>query len=285
MGVVVLTQGRDLGRLHRAIASVLAQEGVTLDVVCVGNGWEPVGLPDGVRTVALPSNLGIPAGRNAGIDAVTGDLLMFVDDDVVLLDTGLLADVVRRFGEHPRLGMLQPRVLDPDGRPAPRRWVPRLRKADPARPSTAFSVWEGAVAVRRTVLEGAGRWPRCFFYAHEGIELAWRVWDQGAVVWYAGDLVVHHPARDQARRHPYHYRYNARNRIWLARRNLPVLLWPPYVTTWTLVQVVRTHRDPAALAAWFRGWAEGWRVPPPPQRRMGWRTIARMARWGRLPVV
>ena len=32
----------------------------------VGNGWEPTGLPDGVRGWALAENVGIPAGRNVG---------------------------------------------------------------------------------------------------------------------------------------------------------------------------------------------------------------------------
>lgn len=284
-GVVVLTQGRNVRSLERALATVLAQQDVTLDVVCVGNGWTPTGLPAGVRTVVLSANRGIPGGRNAGVDAVRGDLLFFLDDDAALPHDRFLAEVARRFEAHPRLGMLQARVVDPEGRPAPRRWVPRMRKSHPERPGPVFSVWEGAIAVRRSVFDGAGRWPQAFFYAHEGIELAWRVWDQGKVVWYAGDLVVEHPAREQARRHPYHHRLNARNRVWLARRNLPVALRPVYVGSWTLVHLVRSWREPRVLRAWFAGWIEGWRTAPPAQQPMSWRTIARMTRWGRLPIV
>jgi GT2 family glycosyltransferase len=285
VGVVVLTQGRNLRRLHHAFDTVLAQRGVEVDVVCVANGWQAQGLPDGVRTVQLSTNRGIPGGRNAGVDAVRGDLLFFLDDDAALPSADVLAEMHRRFAEHPRLGMLQPRVVDPRGRPAPRRWVPRIRKSEPWRSGPVFSIWEGATAVRRDVFERAGRWPQDFFYAHEGIELAWRVWDQGAVVWYAGDLVVEHPAREQAKRHPYHYRLNARNRVWLARRNLPLPLRPVYVASWTLVQLVRSARQPEVLRAWFGGWLEGWRSAPPGRAPMSWRTIARMTRWGRLPVV
>lgn len=284
IGVVVLTQGRRPGRLRRALGSVLSQEGVAIDVVCVGNGWEPRDMPEGVRSVTLVDNAGIPAGRNAGVDAVRGDLLFFLDDDAELVGTGFLADVRQRFADHPRLGLLQPRVVDPEGRPAPRRWVPRVDKSDPARPGPAFSVWEGAVAVRREVFERAGRWPHAFFYAHEGIELAWRIWDQGKVVWYAGDLKVHHPVKDQAR-HVHHFRLNARNRVWLARRNLPWPLRVPYVLAWTGIQVVRSVRRPGTLPPWFRGWWEGWTTRPPASRPMSWRTVARMARWGRFPVV
>ena len=65
-GVVILTMGTRPVELRRAIDSVLEQRDVTCDIVVVGNGWEPVDLPDGVRAHGLERNVGIPAGRNAG---------------------------------------------------------------------------------------------------------------------------------------------------------------------------------------------------------------------------
>ena len=62
-GVVLLTMGTRPAEMTRALESMLAQAGVALDVVVVGNGWEPTGLPDGVRGHHLPENLGIPDGR------------------------------------------------------------------------------------------------------------------------------------------------------------------------------------------------------------------------------
>jgi GT2 family glycosyltransferase len=179
VGVVVLTQGKRPADLERAVRSVQSQHGVRTDVVVVGNGWEPTGLPEGIRGLALPANVGIPAGRNAGVPAVGGDLLLFLDDDATLPDPDFLAEAVRRFTADQRLGLLQPRVDGPGGVHGPQRWVPRMRKGDRHESSHAFSVWEGAVVVRRSVFERAGGWPSPFFYAHEGIELAWRVWDTG----------------------------------------------------------------------------------------------------------
>ena len=54
VGAVVLSMGDRTPELALALDTLLAQEGVDLDVVLVGNGWEPTGLPDGVRTVHLP---------------------------------------------------------------------------------------------------------------------------------------------------------------------------------------------------------------------------------------
>ena len=284
VGVVVLTQGRRPEDLDRAVRSVLAQHGVRTDVVVVGNGWQPTGLPDGVRAFGLPENVGIPAGRNAGVPHVDGELLLFLDDDAALPDPGFVADAARRFADDRRLGLLQPRVDASDGGPAPRRWTPRMRVGDRHRPSAAFSVWEGAVMLPRGVLERAGGWPAPFFYAHEGIELAWRVWDTGHTVQYAGDLAVTHPLT-RPTRHADFFRLNARNRVWLARRNLPWVLGVPYVASWTLLQVLRSVRHRESLPPWFRGWWEGWRTDCGPRRPLHWNTIVRMAAHGRPPVV
>ena len=282
-GVVVLTMGKRPADLDRGLRSLLAQRDVDLDIVVVGNSWEPTGLPEGVRGLALPQNVGIPAGRNAGVPHVRGDLLFFLDDDASLADDGFLAEVARRFAADPTLGLIQPRVVDPTGIPAPGRWVPRLRTGDPATSGPATSLWEGAVAIRRDVFDRAGGWPAEFFYAHEGIDLCWRVWDAGFVPWYAGDLVVHHPVIDPAR-HAEYLHMNARNRVWLARRNLPVMLEPAYVGSWVAISMVRM-REPGARKAWLAGLREGMSKRPADRRPMRWSTVWAMAKAGRPPVI
>jgi GT2 family glycosyltransferase len=284
VGVVVLSQGRRPDGLAASLASVLRQEGVVLDVVVVGNGWRPEGLPAGVRGVHLPENLGIPAGRNAGVPHVDGRTLFFLDDDETVPSAAFLVDALALMRREGDVALIQPRIVDPTGAATPRRWIPRIRKGDPARSSAVFSVLEGAVVVRRDAFEAAGGWAGEFFYAHEGIELAWRVWDQGLRAWYAGELVAHHPAVAPTRHAEYH-RLNARNRVWLARRNLPLPLVPVYVGSWTAVQVLRSARGRDGLGTWFRGWREGWTSSPGERRPMSWRTVARMARGGRPPVI
>lgn len=287
-GVVMLTMGKRPELLARALRSVLMQTGVELDVVVVGNGWNPVGLPAGVKGRHLPENLGIPAGRNAGVADVSGEFLFFLDDDCALLDAGHLSECARRFDADARLGMIQPRMVDPE-RPGeePGRWIPRLRKGDPRSTTPAFSVMEAAVVLRRATFDATGGWPGTFFYAHEGIELAWRVWDQGKKTEYQGDLRAAHPVVHPTR-HDEYYFMNARNRVWLARR---CLHWPfswAYVGSWTLIQLVR-ERNLHALRTWIDGWVAGWRSSPwgeerrPPKLR--WRTIWEMTRNGRPPVI
>ena len=279
---MVLTQGRRPRELHRAVESLHAQRGVDVDVAVVGNGWTPDGLPDRVHTVALDEDAGIPAGRNAGVPEVTGDLLFFLDDDAALADTDALARVEAKFVADPSLGLLQLRIV-PDGPgPAAREWVPRLRVGDPARSSDVTHVWEGAVAIPRRVFDEVGGWPGDFRFVHEGVDLAWRVMDAGYRVHYAGDVTAVHPPYRPAR-NEYGYYFGARNRVWLARRYLPLPLGALFVATFVVRALPRLSSvDRLRRAA--RGYRDGMKGPCGPRRRLRARTLLRMTLAGRPPV-
>ncbi|MGN6606128.1 MAG: glycosyltransferase family 2 protein [Jatrophihabitans sp.] len=283
VGVVVLSQGTRMPELRRCLDGLLAQQGVELDVLVVGNGWAPSGLPDGVRTLALPENLGIPEGRNVGAAAVRGEIVGFVDDDAWLDDPDLLAAVAGRFGRDATLGSVQPHVCDEHG-VTMRRWVPRLRVDHPERPGPGFTIAECVMFVRRSAFDGVGGWPGHFWYGHEGIDLAWRLWDGGWTVHYAGDLTAHHPATLPSR-HAVYYRHNARNRVWVARRNLPAPVLVLYLLSWIAITALRLGRRPRAWWVWWQGFAEGFRTDPGPRRPMRWTTVWRLARLGHPPIV
>ena len=283
VGCVVLTQGNRPDELRRALDSLLGQRGVEVDVVVVGNGWQPAGLPAGVRGLHLREDVGATAGRNAGVPHVGGELLLFLDDDAALPEPDALARLAGAFAAEPRLGLLQPRVADPEGRPPPRHWVPRLRVGDPTRDSELTSVWEGALLARRTAFEQVGGWPERFVYFHEGIDLGWRMLDAGYLVRYRGDVVAHHPALPAARHATYRH-VSSRNRVWLARRHLPLPFAIPYVLLWFASTVVRL-RSLADLRAVARGYLAGLREPCGERRPLRWRTVWRMTRAGRPPLV
>ena len=123
------------------------------------------------------------------------------------------------------------RVRDPEGGPGERRHVPRLRAGDPLRSSPVTTFLGGACAVRRAAFDAAGGLPEDFFYAHEETDLAWQALNAGYRIVYDARCVMFHPAVAPTR-HAMFYRLNARNRVWLARRNLP---WPvafTYLAVW-----------------------------------------------------
>lgn len=288
LGAVVITMGNRPDDLRALLDSVAGQHGDRIEVVVVGNGAPVLDVPEGVRTVDLPENLGIPGGRNVGIEAFgpSGrdvDVLLFLDDDGLLqgADTGEL--VRQAFDADPRLGIISFRIADPETGLTQRRHVPRLRASDPMRSSRVTTFLGGANAVRTEVIEEVGGLPDEFFYAHEETDLAWRAIDAGWAIDYRADIVLLHPTMPPSRHAVYH-RMVARNRVWVARRNLPAPLVPLYLGVWVLLTLLRRPTVPA-LKAWFKGFAEGWRTPCGPRRPMKWRTVWRLTKLGRPPVV
>ncbi|MFF4188083.1 glycosyltransferase family 2 protein [Streptomyces sp. NPDC001691] len=282
IGAVVLTMNDRPEDFPHAMSTLLSQQGVDLDVVVVGNGCEPQQVPDGVHTVALPENLGIPEGRNVGAAHVKGDYLFFFDNDAALPRTDVLARLAAVLDRDPHLGYVQPRIADPDTGITVRRWVPRLRAGDATRPGTVTVMAEGVVLVRRSAFDAAGGWNGAFFLYHEGVELSWKMWDRGYTGSYLPDVIVNHPATNPAR-HALFYRLNARNRVWLARRNLPRPLIPLNLAVWTLLTLRRVRGRDAAHAT-IAGFTEGWRSSYGARTPMTWRTVFRLARAGRPPI-
>lgn len=283
VGAIVLSMGTRPRELATALDSLLGQDGVDLDILVVGNGWKPTGLGDGVRTMHLPENVGIPEGRNVGAHAVRGELLFFFDDDAALPSADVLVRLADAFVDDDRLGVAQPRGADPHSGVTARRWVPRVRAGRGSGGDVAV-FWEGVCCIRRSAFEEVGGWPGHFFYGHEGIDLAYRLIDHGWRLRYLPDIIVNHPATVPTR-HVVYYRMNARNRVWVARRNLP---WPvaiPYLATWVGITAVRERRSPESLRTWWAGFREGWREDPGQRSPMTWSTVWRLTRLGRPPLL
>jgi GT2 family glycosyltransferase len=146
------------------------------------------------------------------------------------------------------------------------------------------AVWDGAVAIPRAVFEEVGGWPGEFRFVHDGIDLAWRVLDTGRRVLYAGDAAVVHPVYATAP-HDYSAYYGARNRVWLARRHLPLPLAVLYVAGFMLRTLPLVVRSRARLRDAARGYRAGLNEPCGERRPLRARTLWRMVRAGRPPVI
>jgi GT2 family glycosyltransferase len=283
LSCVILTMGDRSAEVNRAVDSVLAQRGTQVELVVVGNGADVPGLPDSVRTVRLPENVGVASGRNAGVRACGGDLVLFLDDDGWYPDPRLACHVAARFTADPALAVLSMRVVDPEGGPGVRWHVPRLRAGDPGRSSVVTTFLGGACAIRRSAYLEAGGYPGIFFYGHEETDLAWRLMDRGYRLEYDADARMYHHTLPNAR-HATFRRRDGRNRVLLARRNLPWPLAAVYLADWMALTVARERRLDN-LRPWFAGFAEGWRMDAGGRQPISLRTAWHMTTAGRPPVI
>ncbi|MEV7461438.1 glycosyltransferase family 2 protein [Streptomyces rubiginosohelvolus] len=295
IGVSIVTMGDRPQAVEALLASVAMQDVRPTRLVIIGNGTalpdysSAPGLEDldgGVTTIELPENLGCPGGRNEGLRRLAEigdvDVVIELDDDGLLVDKDVFRRVRDHFAADDRLGIVGFRIADETGE-TQRRHVPRLRAGDPMRGGPVTAFLGGGHAFSMKMLAETGLWPAEFFFTHEETDLAWRALDAGWKVEYDPELLLQHPKTSPAR-HAVYYRMTARNRVWLARRNLPLPLVPAYLGTWTLLTLART-RDPKGLRAWAGGFVEGVRTPCGERRPMRWSTVWQMTRLGRPPVI
>ncbi|MEV3853354.1 glycosyltransferase [Streptomyces sp. NPDC050095] len=289
LGVAIVTMGNRPKDVDALLESVAKQDVVPARVVMIGNGTPLpafTGYPFEVTNVELDDNLGCPGGRNVALARLREfgdvDVAVELDDDGLLVDADVFSTIQGLFASDPDLGIVGFRIADEHGE-TQRRHVPRLRAKDPMRRGLVTAFLGGAHAFSMDMLAETGDWPADFFFTHEETDLAWRALDAGWKVLYEPALLLQHPKTSPAR-HAVYYRMTARNRVWLARRRLPLPLVPLYLTTWTLLTLLRT-RSVGGLRAWAGGFVEGLRAPAGERRPMRWRTVWRMTRLGRPPLI
>jgi GT2 family glycosyltransferase len=292
IAVAVVTMGNRPVEVDALLTSVAKQDVAPTRIVIVGNGCplpefaERLGLPGEVTTVELDDNLGCPGGRNVGLSRLREfgdvDVVVELDDDGLLVDGDVLRKVRDLYAARPRLGIVGFRIADEHGE-TQRRHVPRVGAKDPMRGGPVTGFLGGGHALSMPMLAETGDWPAEFFFAHEETDLAWRAIDAGWTVLYEPGLLLQHPKTSPAR-HAIYYRVTARNRVWLTRRRLPLALIPLHLGIWIVLTLLRT-RSVGGLRAWFGGFAEGLRRSGGERRPMRWRTVWRLTRLGRPPVI
>ncbi|MET7881914.1 glycosyltransferase family 2 protein [Streptomyces avermitilis] len=292
IAVAVVTMGNRPAEVDALLASVAKQDLPPARIVIVGNGCplpefaRRLGLPGEVTGIEVDENLGCPGGRNVALAKLREfgdvDVVVELDDDGLLVDADVLRRVRDLYAADPRLGIVGFRIADEKGE-TQRRHVPRVGKADPLRGGPVTGFLGGGHALSMAMLARTGDWPAEFFFAHEETDLAWRAADAGWTILYAPELLLQHPKTSPAR-HAIYHRVTARNRVWLVRRRLPLPLIPVHLGIWIAVTLVRT-RSAGGLRAWFGGFVEGLRTSGGERRPMRWRTVWRLTRLGRPPVI
>jgi GT2 family glycosyltransferase len=277
---VVLTMGDRADALDAAVRSLLTGERV--GVLVVSNGAGDLAIPDDprVRLVVSPENLGVPGGRDFGFSHCTAPVVGFLDDDAVA-GSGASARILEEFAGGPDLGAVSLRLVDEEGLSA-RRHVPRPRGTAPERSGDVALFLGGASAIRAAAYEASGRYFTELFYGHEEVELCWRLVDNGWRIRYLADVTVFHP-RTEIGRHASGWALTGRNRVWVARRSLPMPVAAVHVVAWLGLGVARAP-DRAMRRSYVDGWRSGWRGRIE-RRPISWAAVWRLTRLGRPPLI
>jgi GT2 family glycosyltransferase len=211
--------------LREALEGARAQRYPVLEILAVDNASTDGSaemvrdeFPD-VRLVQLEENLAA-AGRNAGVAAAKGDVVVTIDNDVRFTTPHDIDRAVEAFARHPRAAVVNFTILGPDGHVSRRDWC-HPRDVDRWAETEFLTdyVLEGASACRRDAfLAAGGYWPP-FFIGHEGWDLALRLLDQGWDLVYTPEVRVRHLVDPSVRPSSRIYYTFTRNAIWVALRN------------------------------------------------------------------
>jgi GT2 family glycosyltransferase len=162
--IVVPTRSR-ASYLGVALASIVPQaQAAGAEVLVVSDGpdlpTEAVTWRHRVRRLELAPESGLNAARNAGAAAAQGELVVFVDDDVEVLD-GWLAALLAAAGEAPEYevlgGPITPRLEGGGPRACGREPAPITSLDAGERDIDVRAVWGANMAIRPEALARAGR--------------------------------------------------------------------------------------------------------------------------------
>jgi GT2 family glycosyltransferase len=206
VSVLIVTWNRKKDVLE-TVQSVYEQAYQNFEIIVVDNGSNDGTINDlhiiwpEVRIVALDRNIGISAGRNAGIEVACGEIIFCLDSDASL-DHNALTNLVLRFQADPDIGVINSKIVNAytkelDGGPG---WAySEEQKASQNMEFLSWSFSEGGAAIRKQVFNRAGLFWELLFFGCEGQELSLRVWDAGYKVLYYPESVVYHRASSQQR--------------------------------------------------------------------------------------
>jgi len=209
-----------------------------------------------IRYYLQDENWGVAGGRNKGIEASRGDILLFLDDDAVFASENVLATVHDYFESDPLLACLTFKIENYYSRQVlPKEFPhPDVSKVDQELFVSYFL--GGACAIRRTAIEEVGQFMN-LQYGGEELELAFRLINKGYNLKYTPRILVLHKAAAGGRFHNGRYIYLAlRNRMKILSTHMPMPYLLVNISLWSAVWLVRAGKS-RVLNDYFRGLADG----------------------------
>ena len=183
-----------------------------------------------VHVMDKQGNVGFGAGNNLAFREAKGEYVMLVNPDLTLFP-GEMEKLLAFADEHPDLGIIGPRLLNPDGSlqrtfhrfpelliPLYRRtpigrlpWGKRsiehyfMQDADPERIQEVDGIFGAAMLIRKAALDAVGGFDERFFMYYEDTDICRRAWEKGWRVAYAPVATfVHYHQRESRVKYIWH---------------------------------------------------------------------------------
>jgi GT2 family glycosyltransferase len=216
---------------ERGLDTVLSQNYENREIIVVDNHSEDdlkqriLARHVGIKLIELPENRGACTARNVGARAATGDILVFLEDDVGFSSRLELNKLVKIFDNRPDVPVVVFRVCNPTtGELSLRDWChPRYWKEFAQTEFETNYMAEGASAWRREVFQKTGGYYEPLFFGAEALDMELRIMDEGYKLMYTPEVSVWHQVSERARTNGRPYYYFTRNYIWVAYKDYP--LW------------------------------------------------------------
>lgn len=230
LSIIILTcNQRDFTlRLLHSMEGWLRASGNDVEVILVDNGstdstsesiraWLRESGITNLRLIEAGENLGVARGRNLGLKAASGGVLMLLDNDTVA-DGRVYDELCRYVEDTPACGIAAPALYSPDGelqasaKPYPSPWLKLRHVLSPGRESAAeraelanlhpFYVIGACQVFRRDILGKVGLLDEGIFYGPEDCDFCIRVRKAGFTIDYLPQLRLTHDWRRATRRSP-----------------------------------------------------------------------------------
>ena len=249
--------------INRCLASLASTEGVTFETLVVTSDptyYVPEPMEHYVKAIYVE---GGPAHkRNVGVQQTRGEVIVFLDDDILDMSPYTLYNLWRAFKERPNAGMVYARIynaerrqeldsagswLTPSGFLYARESNPSLSYDEITTPVRCLAAKSAGCAVRRDVFHEVGGFDATYGILAEESELSWRVWLRGYEVWWWPDAVMWHAFNTSFKPVADYYtkarifRNGARNYVAMLLTSLGIarLVWvlPLHLTGWLVAAV------------------------------------------------
>ena len=214
------------------------------EVLVFDDGSEPPAIAERPHVRLLRGPGAAAIGRNRLVRDASGDFVLLLDDDTLLLDAAAVADAVETMAGDSAIAVIAFAQAHADGTP----WPAAMQPSAAQEPAVVNNFIGFAHLVRRSAFLELGGYREIFDYHGEEKELCLRLIDAGRSIVYLPHARIAHVSDPASR--------NARNYLRLVSRNdclNSLYNDPPERLVWML---------PARLALYFR-MRRGWRIHDP----------------------